>query len=436
MNKKFQKVIATILTATMVLSVSMPAFAQNNIDTEEYLYGDYCDYTLEELAEHTAFQPFALVANPVKELLNETTEKANYLKQYDLSGEYIGMLSVLDIDNIYDTILSENLTEEQAATLIRTWATNENIGVTAEAPLEIKTPENMYNVDEDENVGNLISPMAYSGDIMVDARSYDNTGYHYIVRSVTGYNKASGHITLPTTTFGSNMPSGNPDVPCAHFGIYTSDETIGFDLGMSLHSDGYWRCCISGYAKYPGALKDNGGEEYTTYYKEMYNADGSTLKFTKSKCPKVYFVVNAIKQSGYDTFRLTTVNSTTWETMGEIIVNTNEKGYPARYNEKGELIPNLAPNKSYLNTNYSNCRLHREVTIAYNKDVSRVLTGTKVEGATWEKVYIYSPTVTALWGTTYTASANYQAKTETMAKKVYTAITNKWYEDTTRIVCQ
>ena len=385
---------------------------------------------MEELTAQTDVQPFGLVSDPVNELLNATTEKANYLKQYDSSGEYIEMLSVLDIDNIYDTVLSEDLTQEQAATLIRTWATNENVGITAEAPLEIKTPEELSEAGD-----NSKNSRAYSGNITVDVRSYDNTGYHYIVRSVNGYNKASGHITLPTTTFGSNMPSGNPDVPCAHFGIYTSDDSVGLDLGMSLHSDGYWRCCVSGYVKYGGAAANNGGQAYTTYYKEMYNANGTTLKFTKNQCPKVYFVANAIKQSGYDTFKLTAVNSTTWETMGEIVINTNENGYPARY-VNGVLIPNLAPNKSYLNTNYSNCRLHREVTIAYNEDASRVLTGTKVEGAKWEKVYVYSPTVTALWGTAYTASANYQAKTATMASKIYTSITSKWHEDTTRIVCQ
>lgn len=435
MGKGFKKFVATILTVTMTLSIGGTAFAQTPADSEEYLYGDYCDYTLEELADNMTFHPFSLVENPVDELLDATIEKANYLKQYDLSGDFVEKLSILDIDNIYDIILSEDLTEEQAATLIQTWATNENVGVSVQAPLEVKTPDDMNNVIGETNIGDLVSSMAYSGDIAVDVRSYDNTGYHYIVRSVNGYNKTSGHITLPTTTFGSNMPSNNPDVPCAHFGIYTSDDSVGLDLGMSLHSDGYWRCCVSGYVKYGGAAVNNGGQAYTTYYKEMYNANGTTLKFTKNQCPKVYFVANAIKQSGYDTFKLTAVNSTTWETMGEIVINTNENGYPARY-VNGVLIPNLAPNKSYLNTNYSNCRLHREVTIAYNEDASRVLTGTKIEGAKWEKVYVYSPTVTALWGTAYTASANYQAKTATMASKIYTSITSKWHEDTTRIVCQ
>lgn len=434
MKKQFKKAIAIVLTATMMTSVALPAFsADENIKmNSEFLYGDYCDYTLAELNSLAANNISTYSANIVDDLYNSTVEKVKYLAQFDNNNQYVSLLSVLDIDNIHDIILTEGLNEEQAELLIRTWATNENFGVTATPPTEISVPVQ----SENDIYETAISPAAYSGDIEIRAVATDYTGYHYIVRSDHGYNKASGHITLPTKTNGSNMPSSNPDVPCVHFGIYTQDNTIGFDLGASLHhSDESWRCCISGYAKYGGAASENGGEAYTRYYKELTGANGTSLKFTKEQYPKLYFVANAIKRDGYDTFKLTVVDSATWSTLGEITVNTNEKGYNAQY-VNGVLVPNLAPNVSHLDTDYANCRMHREVTIAYNSDPARVLTGTRLEDAKWEKVYIYSPSVTALWGTSHTMNAQYQAQTEARARKVSTQIVTKWNEDITDIICQ
>ena len=101
----------------------------------------------------------------------------------------------------------------------------------------------------------------------------DNTGYHYIVRSVPGYNKATGYFSLPTTTVGSAMPSSNPDVPYGHFGLYTEDNNVGLDLGTVLFvKEGYWRFYIQGYVKYSDnatAIAQNSGQKYTKYYKEL-----------------------------------------------------------------------------------------------------------------------------------------------------------------------
>ena len=49
-------------------------------------------------------------------------EKVLELEQLNIDSEYIDQLSVLDIDNVYDVIQTENLTEEQAQNLGKTWA--------------------------------------------------------------------------------------------------------------------------------------------------------------------------------------------------------------------------------------------------------------------------------------------------------------------------
>lgn len=143
-------------------------------------------------------------------------EKVLELEQLNIDSEYIDQLSVLDIDNVYDVIQTENLTEEQAQNLVKTWAENEAYGVDAEPPVEIEP-----------NFEKGVSDRAYSGSITPVGNVDDNTGYHYIVRSVPGYNKATGYFSLPTTTVGSAMPSSNPDVPYGHFGLYTEDNNVG-----------------------------------------------------------------------------------------------------------------------------------------------------------------------------------------------------------------
>ncbi len=350
-------------------------------------------------------------------------EKVLELEQLNIDSEYIDQLSVLDIDNVYDVIQTENLTEEQAQNLVKTWAENEAYGVDAEPPVEIEP-----------NFEKGVSDRAYSGSITPVGNVDDNTGYHYIVRSVPGYNKATGYFSLPTTTVGSAMPSSNPDVPYGHFGLYTEDNNVGLDLGTVLFvKEGYWRFYIQGYVKYSDnatAIAQNSGQKYTKYYKELA-VNGTTYKYTKSKCPRVYMIANAIKKTGYDTYRLTAINAADWSTIGEININTNEKGYQGDPNRK-----NLAPNKSYLTSNCSNCRVHREVTLAYASNPERVLTGTSVMGAKWDNVYIYSPTVTTVWGTAPTRNAQYVGKTLDRAKKVSTTIATKWSEDTTNIVCK
>ena len=427
--KKFSKKFVVLLTLTSFLaSVSVPALAQNDINSDyfennqEVLYGDYCDYTLSELDAMIPVLPNGISdISSEYDFVDKGKEKAEYLSQFDDNLQYINQLSLLDIDNLYDIIINENLTQEQAENLVKTWAENEAYGVDAVPPTDIETPTG----ETEEN----ISTYAYSGDIAVVGNNNDNTGYHYIVRSMPGYNKASGYFSLPTTTAGSDMPADNPDVPYGFFGLYTEDDTIGLDLGTVLFiQEGYWRFCVSGYVQYTTdqevADEENDGDKYTRYYKEL-EVNDETYKFTKAQCPKVYFVANATKKTGYDNFRLTIINGSTWATIGEININTNENGYTG-----------LAPNRSYLNSDYSNCRVHREVTLAYNSDPDRELTGTKLIDAKWDTVYIYSPTVTALWGTSHTRNAQYVAKTADRARKVSTTIISKWNEDITQIICE
>lgn len=323
------------------------------------------------------------------------------LKKHDKHEKYINKLSVLDVNTITEVIENEKLNDEEAITLIKTWVENDNSGVSMEPEMDVLLPEASNNKNSLE-----ITPYAYTGEPKLIGNSYDTSGVHYIIKSEHGYNKSSGHLKLPIVTLKSNL--SDPDVPYGHFGIYTSSDSVGLDLGTYYkQSEGKWRFFVSGYA-------ERSAGNYVPYYKEIPN-----ISYTPNQINKVYFVSEAIKGSSYDTYRLTVINSNNWSTIGMITVSTNEKGY------NGE----QAPNKSHINSNYSNVRMHREVTLAHKKQPNRLLTGSTIVGANWSDVYIYNPNTTILWGTNQTMTAERVGQTTAYANTVKYTLTKKWSED-------
>jgi len=93
-----------------------------------------------------------------------------------------------------------------------------------------------------------------------------------------------------------------------------------------------------------------------------------------------------------------------------------------------------APNISHLNSNYSNLRMNREVTLAHASQSNRKLTGTTIVGATWSEVYIYSPTTTVKWGTSQTLTVERVGQTTAYANTVKYSINTKWSQDTVDIL--
>ena len=137
--KIFSKKFIVLLTLTSLLvSTSVPALAANISyndyfeNNQEILYGDYCDYTLNELKTMIPATMSSIDnINSDYNFIDTGIEKAEYLKQFDDNMQYINQLSLLDIDNLYDIIETEILTQLQAENLIKTWAENENYGVDA-----------------------------------------------------------------------------------------------------------------------------------------------------------------------------------------------------------------------------------------------------------------------------------------------------------------
>lgn len=90
MNKKFEKIIATVLTAAMAMSITVPAFAEKSLNEE---------------SQKQAF---------IREELNDTTlskESIDFLEKngiYDLQ-EHFDTIAYTNEENLYAGILDEDI---------------------------------------------------------------------------------------------------------------------------------------------------------------------------------------------------------------------------------------------------------------------------------------------------------------------------------------
>jgi len=336
------------------------------------------------------------------------------LKKMIKEKNFVDQINEDDAETIVNIINQEKLSSKQANNLVKTWAQNENFGSDAEIiPAIMPNPDSIYYNDNDL----LVQSKAYSGGVQTVAHPWDDSGVHYQVRSVNGYNKATGYFELPDLTIKSDP--NDPDVPNGHFGIY-KDDKLGFDMGVTyIQAYDKWQFNISGYGyQYTDAT---GAKQYAHYFKTLMS-NGSVYRFTKSQHSKIYFIAKAIKQSTYDEIKLTAIDGITWSTIGEIIIDT-------RYGYAG--APGVT--QSFLNSDYSGTYMNREVTLSHKHKSNRKREGTIISNAKWSMVYIYSPTVTTIWGTSQTLKAERIGETTEYANTVIPTIFTKWSEDTCTI---
>lgn len=234
------------------------------------------------------------VDSRIKDQLSETQQDYDFLLQYSSSSAMLNEWTVYDLQTAASVIKTNNLTFEQANTLISSWKTAtpsaENEIDLEYASILCKDPLSCIEAKE--------SPvtMSYSGDVKTYVNSSDWTGLHYMVRTVTGgYYKASGTFTLPSVNLKSSL--SDPDVPYGFFGIYVSDK-IGLDLGTYYsQKDGEWGFDISGYIK-------NSAGEYAHYWRP------SSIKYSPSQLSSVNLVATITKGSAYIYFKTAILRGT------------------------------------------------------------------------------------------------------------------------------
>lgn len=408
MKKVIKRGLDLILCAALISSISF-CFAWS--DVSQYADTDVMEMSLSDLAS------LRTVDSRIKDQLSETQQDYDFLLQYSSSSAMLNEWTVYDLQTAASVIKTNNLTFEQANTLISSWKTAtpsaENEIDLEYASILCKDPLSCIEAKK--------SPvtMSYSGDVVPYVNSSDKTGLHYMVRTVTGgYYKASGTFTLPSVNLKSSL--SDPDVPYGFFGIYDTGNKIGLDLGTYyIQKDDEWGFVISGYIK-------NSAGGYARYWRP------SSIRYSPSQLSSVNLVATITKGSAYDTVTLKIINGVSWAVIDTITLNTNESGYDSSFKKVVS-----GASTSYVTSNYTNLYFNREVCLAYAAQSNRAPTGTTILNARWSLVYLYTPSNSyGLWGTAATTFAHRTAQTSTLANKVSVSITTKWSEDITNILYQ
>jgi len=234
----------------------------------------------------------------------------------------------------------------------------------------------------------------------------DGSGSHYMVRSYTGYNKASGYFTIPTYSINTSLGTKH-DVPYGFFGLYTNDNQFGMDLGVGFDVDASggstWFMDLSGYV-------GNGSGTYKSVWKSIKIVPGT----------KVYIVAKLERKTSSELTTVTVTDATTWTVLGSLTYDTVADGaYKAFYTS---------------NTSFGNLFVNREVSLAFPKDLTRLPnTGSYIQNAKWDTVNIYNATGYGLWTSIQTNFAHRQGRTQAFCNAVNVTVTSQWNNDSTNI---
>lgn len=394
-----KKLICSAMSAIMALSLCVPALAAN--ETVVYSQTEIAEMTVSEFAE--AYENDTSLAPQFEKAVVD----AAFLRSHITDDAAIENLSINDLDTLASIVETNSLTTREADNLVNTWQTCER--VTSDTEVDYEYAEMLRMRYETQDPG--ISPFSYNESVTPYPNKEDGTGVHYMVRSSSGYNKASGTFTLPTLNIKSSTT--DPDVPYGFFGIYVgSNSDLGFDLGTGYkQATGKWFFVINGYAK-------NASGNYAHYWREL---SGKT--FSSGSISKVNFVASITKGSAYDTLTLAIVDASNWTSIGVITLNTCDVGHDGY----------AGASRSYVSTDFSNVYMNREVTLAHKYQDYRSVTGTTIVGAKWSDVYLYNLSTYSKWGTAQTQFARKIGQDSTYANMVNVTVTTKWSDDTTNI---
>lgn len=201
MKKKFQKIMATVLTAAMAMSVCSPAFANTTAEEEAMAF--------------------------IKSELNDTTlsaEAEQFLKEnqiYNLEERVRAQTYSLGEENLYVGILDEDVLALKRAAEAHNF-TNEQIVQYVEGL--VNTPSRF--VPEDKN-----SAIAVASVPEANNRPAGDDGIGYEVQSKTGYSQATSYATLPKRSI-NNMQ----DIAYIFYTVYAGKYCMDFGLRAGMYS--------------------------------------------------------------------------------------------------------------------------------------------------------------------------------------------------------
>ena len=237
MRKSFKKFIATILTATMAMSVCSPAFANTTAEEEAmaFIKAELNDTTLSAEAEQF------LKENQIYNL-----EERVRAQTYSLGGEklYVGILDE-DILALKRAAEANNFTEEQIVQYVE--------GL-------VNTPSKF--IPEDKNSGIAVTSTPEAND-----RRADDDGIGYEVQSKTGYSQATSYATLPKRSI-NNLQ----DIAYIFYTVYAGDTCMDFGVRGGMYS---WAITYnpvpSGFNTNQTISKSDGERVYFNIYVETNN---------------------------------------------------------------------------------------------------------------------------------------------------------------------
>ena len=190
MKKGLKKIVATILTAAMAMSITVPAFAEKSLNEE---------------SQKQAF---------IREELNDTTlskESIDFLEKngiYDLQ-EHFDTIAYTNEENLYAGILDEDILALKRAAEANNF-TEEQIQKYVEGLLN-SSPTIVLE-------SQMVSPMA------ADRKDRDGVGYE--VQSKDGYTQATSYATLPKRNI-NNLA----DIAYVFYTVYVNGGTC-MDFGV------------------------------------------------------------------------------------------------------------------------------------------------------------------------------------------------------------
>lgn len=193
-----------------------------------------------------------------------------------------------------------------------------------------------------------------------------NNGAGWVVRSKTGYNHATGFVTLP-----SNISITSNEVPYVMFGGSTTNTGMYTDAGVFYRlATNKWNIFYNFYLKVGATWK-----RYWNHVELPGNLTKIYLSYTVDN-------IQTPDQGNEERVTITVINSLTWQTLATLTART-------AYN--------------YVYDDFSNFGIYRATTLAQsNEDLTN---GSYIENVKWNNVYLYSPVGYWPWNCTRTANA-------------------------------
>lgn len=337
--------------------------------------------------------PSLVTAKPEERDLNEVLLKVDkkLLNDFGITDDEIIKLGK-DIDVIENLIKTKEVKTKEHVNNLKNAFLHPKYYEAISSPVEyglVKENNNSFPVTGVKKEVDLINKEGTNGlviaksDRPVSISACGIDGYHYIVRSQWNRSKASGNINFPWGIAITDWNGSQNEVPYVFFGIYNSTASKGgADIGLYYSKPyGKWYPFFNGYNPSIPAY------EWYSVRKTASDPTNpavspSTVHPGISNSTQIHMVVtelaNAVSVKILDRSTWTEISTTTFT---------------------------VSSNYGY-NTSGTNTRFNKETSLAahcYNGT-----SGAYTKGTYWSNTYIYSPTLTNIWDSTQTVSAQWK----------------------------